>query len=332
MSLLPIILLFIFSPVSVNDIFNVGLFPFLSAVLFSFGKLFCQAIRFKFFTDNFLGYKVSSTSKICSVRIASDFVTNTTPSYVGGEIIRIAWLTKNKVPAGKAAWIATMEIICDVFVGAILAMFAGIFAIYNGANLIGLLIIGVALLVFSFWLLVVIFSAKYNIQLPKFSLKIICKFLSEEKSEKLINSTNSAIADLCNMSKENFKSKHTIKIFLIGVGITFVAFICHGFSFLVLGVLAEPNIGLFDSILATAASTQLGSLPITVGGSGIAELGLWAYISDLNHIPSLDDVLKDTHLDVVISWRIASYHIPLIFMWIILMRVTIDRVGPSQNK
>ncbi|MDW3610920.1 MAG: lysylphosphatidylglycerol synthase transmembrane domain-containing protein [Nitrososphaeraceae archaeon] len=322
-SFLPVILLFIFSPVSVTDIFSVGIAPFLMAVLFSLAKVFLQAYRFKYFVDKFLGYKVSSSFKLISVRIGSEFVTNTTPSYIGGEIVRIAWLTKNKVPAGIAAWITTMEIIADVFVGTILALFAGIIALYNGAILIGTIIILISSFIFGFWLIVVILSAHYNIQLPKVITKLVRRFLSYERSDKIINYTNSAISDLCTMSRENFNSKRTIKIFFVGMVLTFFAFACLGASFLVLGGLIESDLGLYDSILATAASTELGSLPITVGGSGLTEIGLWAYVSGLNNLPSLNEVLKDSHLDVIISWRIASYHIPLMIMWLVLMRLTV---------
>lgn len=324
-SLLPLLFLFIFSPVSVTEIFSVGLVPFIMSIIFSLTKVFLQAFRFKYFVDKFLNYKIASSFKLISVRIGSEFVTNTTPSYIGGEIVRIAWLTKNKVPAGIAAWIATMEIIADVFVGTILALFAGIIALYNGAILIGTIIILISSLIFGFWLIVVIFSAHYNIQLPKFMTKLIKRFLSQERADIIINYTNSAISDLCTMSRENFNSKRTIKIFFVGIVITFLAFGCLGASFLVLGGLVESDLDLYKSILATAASTELGSLPITVGGSGLTELGLWAYVSGLDHLPSINDVLKDSHLDVIISWRIASYHIPLVIMWILLMKLTIDK-------
>ena len=330
-SFLPVILLFIFSPVSVTDIFSVGIAPFLTAVLFSLAKVFLQAYRFKYFVDKFLGYKVSSSLKLISVRIGSEFVTNTTPSYIGGEIVRIAWLTKNKVPAGIAAWITTMEIIADVFVGTILALFAGIIALYNGAILIGTIIILISSFIFGFWLIVVILSAHYNIQLPKVITKLVRRFLSYERSDKIKNNTNSAISVLCTMSRVNFNSKRTIKIFFVGMVLTFFAFVCLGASFLVLGGLIESDLGLYDSILATAASTELGSLPITVGGSGLTEIGLWAYVSGLNNLPSLNEVLKDSHLDVIISWRIASYHIPLMIMWIVLMRLTVIKKITSKT-
>ncbi len=316
---------------SVTEIFSVGLVPFIMSVAFSLTKVFLQAFRFKYFVDKFLDYKIASSFKLISVRIGSEFVTNTTPSYIGGEIVRIAWLTKNKVPAGIAAWIATMEIIADVFVGTILALFAGILALYNGVILIGTIIVLISSLIFGFWLIVVIFSAHYNIQLPKFMTKLIKRFLSPERAETIINYTNSAISDLCTMSRENFNSKRTIKIFFVGIVITFFAFACLGASFLVLGGLVESNLELYKSILATAASTQLGSLPITIGGSGLTELGLWAYVSNLDHLPSINDILEDSHLDVIISWRIASYHIPLVIMWVLLMKLTIDKKITSRK-
>ena len=301
------------------------------AVLFSLAKVFLQAYRFKYFVDKFLEYKVSSSIKLISVRVGSEFVTNTTPSYIGGEIVRIAWLTKHKVPAGIAAWITTMEIIADVFVGTILALFAGIIALYNGAILIGTIIIFISSFIFGFWLIVVILSAYYNIQLPKVITKLVSKFLSQERSDKIIHYTNTAISDLCTMSRNNFNSRRTIKIFFVGMVLTFFAFACLGASFLVLGGLIESDLGLYDSILATAASTELGSLPITVGGSGLTEIGLWAYVSGLNNLPSLNEVLKDSHLDVIISWRIATYHIPLMIMWLVLMRLTVIKKITSKT-
>jgi glycosyltransferase 2 family protein len=72
--------------------------------------------------------------------------------------------------------------------------------------------------------------------------------------------------------------------------------------------------------MATSASTVLSTLPITIGGSGLAELGLWAYISDLNSIPDFDEIINDSQLSVIIVWRIASYHVPLVVMWIALMK------------
>jgi uncharacterized protein (TIRG00374 family) len=321
--------MFFFTPVSPSDVFAVGLIPFIASAACMIIKILLQAIRFKYFISQFIGHPVSSTSKTISARLAGEFVTQTTPSYVGGELLRIAWLTKNGVPAGRAAWVTTMEIIADVFVGTMLAFIAGILAIYRGGGFVGITVILVAIPTFAFWLLLVVFSAKRTIQLPSIALRITKRFVSAEKAERSINSANSALADLCKMSRENFNSPTAIKAFAIGIGITFIAFLFQGLSFMILADSVHSEIGLFDSLMATSASTAIANLPVTIGGSGLAELGIWAYISNLNGIPSFGDVLHDSQLNVIIAWRIASYHVPLVIMWIALMRLATGKISFS---
>ena len=258
--------------------------------------------------------------------MAGEFVTQTTPSYVGGELVRIAWLSKNGVPPGKAAWVTTMEIIADVFVGSVLAFIAGALAIYRGGSVVGLAVILVTIPTLVFWLGLILFSAKRTLRLPSFSQRIVEKFLSKKRAENLINASNTAFADLCNMSREIFNSKKSIGTFAVGIAITVIAFIFQGISFMVLANAIEPRIGLFDSLMATSASTAVANLPITIGGSGLAELGIWAYLANLSGIPNLDDVINDSQLNVIIAWRIASYHVPLVVCWIALMKITVHKV------
>src|ERR687889_694811 len=210
--------------VSPQDVLAIGLVPFLAAAAAAIIKMLLQALRFKYFIRHFLGYDVASTGKTVAARLAGEFVTQTSPSYVGGEFVRIAWLSRNGVAAGKAAWVTTMEIIADVFVGTMLGLVAGAVAIYNGGIFIGVTVIVVVIPTLSFWLLLVIFSAKRNLRLPSFSLKILQKFVAREKAEHLINATNNAITDVCKMSRENFNSRKAVKTFTVGIAITFVAF------------------------------------------------------------------------------------------------------------
>jgi glycosyltransferase 2 family protein len=324
-SLIPFLLLFIFTPVSPADVLSVGALPFLLSVAAVMVRILLQAYRFRYFINHFIGPNISSTLKTMNARIAGEFVTQTTPSFIGGEIVRIAWLTKNGVTAGKAAWVATAEIIADVFVGSILAFIAGGIAIFGGGYFIGILIVLVAVPTFGFWFLVVVLSANRNIQLPKFVLNLITKFLSKERSDRLIKSTNIALGDLCKMSRENFTSLKSVKVLSVGMAITFVAFVFQGISFLVLAQSVGYHVGFFQSFMATSASTALATLPITIGGSGLAELGVWAYITNISTIPHLNDVLNSSQLSVIIAWRIAAYHVPLVIMWIALMRITIGK-------
>ena len=336
-SIVPLILMVFFTHITVNDLLSVGVIPFILSSAAVIGKVLLQAYRFKYFIRKFIGHDVSSLSKTISARLGSEFVSQTTPSYIGGEIVRIAWLTRRGVPAGRAAWITTIEIISDVFVGTILGIVSGVFAILNGGYLIGTIVILLSIPTFTFWFLLMFFSAKRTLKLPKLIEKIIQKILRGERGCNLVMSTNKAIADLCQMSRENFtfSSPVVIRTFAIGIAITVVAFVLQGISFMVLvnsvgnGV---PPINIFDSVMATSASTVLATVPITLGGSGLAEIGIWAYVANVNSIPSLQDIVTDSHLSVIVVWRIASYHVPLVIMWIALMKLTINKDVVSLGK
>lgn len=328
-SVVPFLILFLTTNVSPQDVFAVGLIPFIASVAAGMTKIMLQAYRFKYFIKNFIGYDVSSTGKTISARLAGEFVTQTTPSYVGGEFVRIAWLSKNGVPTGKAAWVTTMEIIADVFVASMLAFIAGGLAIYRGGTVVGIVVILITIPTFGVWLALLLFSAKRNLRLPMFAQRLMERFMAKEKADKFVVSANSAIADLCKMSRENFNSPKAIRTFAIGMAITFVAFVFQGISFMVLANAVESPIGLFDSLMATSASTALANLPITIGGSGLAELGIWAYISNLNGLPDLATIASDSQLNVIIAWRIATYHVPLVVMWIALMKLAVGKVSAT---
>ena len=321
-SVVPLLIMISTTHVSPTDIFAVGVVPFTLSTASVIGKIMLQAFRFDYFVRKFIGNNISSTGKIITARLAGEFVTQTTPSYVGGEIVRIAFLTKNGVLAGNAAWVTTMEIIADVFVGTILAFIAGSVALFSGNDFIGIAVILVAVPTFVFWLLLLVFSAKRTLRLPSFSTKLLQKFIPSRRAEQLVSSANSAIFDLCKMSRQNFNSLWAVKIFSMGLAITFIAFLLQGVSFLILANAVGFRLGLFDSLMATSASTALSTLPITVGGSGLAELGIWAYTSHFTGIPSFVNIVKDSHLSLIVAWRIASYHVPLFIMWVALMKVT----------
>jgi uncharacterized protein (TIRG00374 family) len=316
--------MFLTTRVSPQDIFAVGIVPFVASIVAAVARIMLQAYRFKYFVRKFIGYDVSSTGKTMAARLAGEFVTYTTPSYVGGEFVRIAWLSKNGVPTGKAAWVATMEIIADVFAVTILAFIAGSIAIYRGGTAIGITVLVVALPTFAFWLILILYSAKRNLHVPSF-IERLAKRFAKEKADKYLEQANKALDDLCTMSRENFSSSKVIAPFAVGLGLTFASFLAYGISFMVLADSVGTGIGMFDSLMAVAASNTIANLPITIGGSGLAELGIWAYISNLSSVPDLASIAVDSKLSVIIAWRIATYHVPLAIMWIALMKLAITR-------
>ena len=159
-SIVPFLIMIFFIHISPADIFKVDLIPFIFSSMSIMGKYLLQAVRFKYFIKKFIGHNVVSTGETLCVSLGSQFVTQTTPSYVGGELVRIAWLTKKGVLTGKAAWITTMEIVADVFVGTFLAIMAGAASILHGGYFIGIIVILITIPTFAFWFLLMFFSAR----------------------------------------------------------------------------------------------------------------------------------------------------------------------------
>jgi len=77
-------------------------------------------------------------------------------------------------------------------------------------------------------------------------------------------------------------------------------------------------------VMAVMGANAIGNLPITVGGSGLAEFGIVAYIHNLNpfnfEIPEGSDIW-----DAVIGWRIATYYVPIIFTWLLLVKLALSK-------
>jgi uncharacterized protein (TIRG00374 family) len=82
-------------------------------------------------------------------------------------------------------------------------------------------------------------------------------------------------------------------------------------------ILANINatIGLFESLMAVSSSTAIGTLPISPGGSGLSEVGLGYYLNTFKFDPALFG-------SVIIAWRLASYHVPLIISWVVLVKMS----------
>ena len=91
-------------------------------------------------------------------------------------------------------------------------------------------------------------------------------------------------------------------------------------------------IGAFESIMAVMAANAIGNLPITVGGSGLAEFGIVAYLYNLDPFNLQAGAGTDTLAwDAVIGWRIATYYVPIVITWLLLVKLALSRVSRNQQ-
>jgi uncharacterized protein (TIRG00374 family) len=220
-------------------------------------------------------------------------------------------------------WIAILDIVTEVLAAGLLAMMAGVIALLSGAYVVAAVILGTSIFVTSLWMALFFLSAKRTFQLPKFISKLVIKLL-KEKGENTVQKTNMWMEEVCKMSRENLRTKKSKRVFLNSFGLSIVSWIFYGLSFMIIASGTGYFIDAFDSVMAVMGANAIGNLPITVGGSGLAEFGIVAYINNLNpfsfEIPEGSDIW-----DAVIGWRIATYYVPIAITWILLVKLALSK-------
>jgi len=327
-TLIPILFIALQFDIKIEDVFAIGIFPFVMAVIAMMIKLGLQGIKFAYIAQQYLG-KFDSFWKLTGVRVGSEFIKFTTPMFVGAEFIVIYYLHKKGVSPSKSTWIAIMDIVTEVFAAGLLSIMAGILALMHGAYVVGVIILGTSIFVTTLWMALFFLSSKRIFQLPRVISILVEKF-GKEKGKNLVSKTNSWMEEVCVMSKKNLRTNESKKIFTITFFISLVSWSFYGISFMIIAFGTGYVIGIFDSIMAVMGANAIGNLPITVGGSGLAEFGIVAYLNNQN--PFDLQILEGNAIwNTVIGWRIATYYIPIAVTWILLVKLALSRYSNSDS-
>jgi uncharacterized protein (TIRG00374 family) len=326
-TLIPILFIVLQFDIKIDDVFAIGFFPFVLAVIAMMVKLGLQGIKFAYIAQKYLG-KFDSFWKLTGVRVGSEFIKFTTPMFIGAEFIVIYYLHKKGVSPSKSTWIAIMDIVTEVFAAGLLSIMAGILALMHGAYIVGTIILATSIFVTTLWMVLFFLSSKRIFQLPKVISILVEKF-GKEKGKNLISKTNSWMEEVCVMSKKNLRTSESKKIFTITFFISLVSWSFYGISFMIIAFGTGYVIGIFDSIMAVMGANAIGNLPITVGGSGLAEFGIVAYLNNQNPF-DLQIIEDNTIWNTVIGWRIATYYIPIAITWILLVKLALSRYNKSK--
>ncbi len=321
-SIVPFIIIAIQFKVTPEDIFAVGLIPFIAAFAAMMCKLFLQGVKFHYIINKFHG-SLESLWRTIFVRIGSEFVTLTTPMFVGGEVVRIYWMNKRGVTTAKASWIGIFEIVTEVLAAGLLSITAGVFAILNGYVAIGVTVLACATPIVGMWAGLFFLTAKRTFQVPKSLANFIVK-IRKEKGQHYLNKTNQWMDDICAMSRENLHAREAKKAFSVSLLISLASWLVFGLSFMLISMGTENTIHAMESIFAVMAGNAIGNLPITVGGSGLTEFGVWAYLNHLSDF-KLELPQNSVEWDTIIAWRIATYQMPIPIAWFLLMKMALRK-------
>jgi uncharacterized protein (TIRG00374 family) len=326
-TLIPILIIAIQFNIKFEDVLEIGFLPFIAAVITMMIKLGIQGIKFAYIAHKYLG-KFDSFWKLSGVRIGSEFVKFTTPMFVGAEFIIIYYLHKKGVSPSKSTWIAIMDIVTEVFAGGLLSIMAGILALLHGAYVVGAIVLGISIIVTSLWMILFFLSSKRTFQVPKILVSLTKRF-GKDKGDKYIEQTNSWMAEVCIMSRKNLKTAESKKIFTISFLFSLASWSFYGISFMIIAMGTGYMIDIFDSIMAVMGANAIGNLPITLGGSGLAEFGIVAYLNNLD--PFNFDIPKGAVAwDAVIGWRIATYYVPIMITWLLLVKLALSKISKAK--
>jgi len=328
-TLIPIILIAIQFDIKIEDILAIGVFPFVGAIVAMMIKLGLQGIKFAYITRKYLG-NTDSFLKLVGVRVGSEFIKFTTPMFIGAEFVVIYYLKKKGIELSKATWIALVDIVTEVLAAGLLSMLAGIIALLNGAYVVGIVILATSISITTLWMVMFFLSSKHTFQVPNVLEKLVTK-LGKEKGTKIINQTNDWMEETCTMIRENIKTPESKKIFTVSFLLSLVSWSFYGISFMIIAMGTGYIISIFDSIMAVMGANAIGNLPITIGGSGLAEFGIVAYLNNLN---PFDFSITEGILawDAVIGWRIATYYVPIAITWLLLVKLALSKIPKTQNK
>ncbi|MDA8720320.1 flippase-like domain-containing protein [Nitrosopumilus sp.] len=328
-TLIPIILIAIQFDIKIEDILAIGVFPFVGAIVAMMIKLGLQGIKFAYITRKYLG-NTDSFLKLVGVRMGSEFIKFTTPMFIGAEFVVIYYLKKKGIELSKATWIALVDIVTEVLAAGLLSMLAGIIALLNGAYVVGIVILATSISITTLWMVMFFLSSKHTFQVPNVLETLVTK-LGKEKGTKIINQTNDWMEETCTMIRENIKTPESKKIFTVSFLLSIVSWSFYGISFMIIAMGTGYIISIFDSIMAVMGANAIGNLPITIGGSGLAEFGIVAYLNNLN---PFDFSITEGILawDAVIGWRIATYYVPIAITWLLLVKLALSKIPKTQNK
>lgn len=324
-SIIPFLIIAFTFNISLANILAVGMIPFAVAAFAMACKLFTQGLKFNYLVRKLVG-PVDVHWRTISVRIGSEFVTSTTPSFVGGELVRIMWLNKKGIPVGKASYVTIVEIVTEVLVSGILAITAAAFSFAYGAYAVGIAILAVSLPVTGIWSTLFFLSSKRTFQVPTWIYNIATR-IGKERSLKYLEKTNLWMKEICEMSRETRHNQQIKKAFAVSMIISAFTWSFYGISFMMIANGAGYVIDFFHSLMATMAANAIGNLPITIGGSGLTEFTIWAYLGHLNTL-TYEAAKNSMQWNIIIAWRIATYHVGLVISWLFLMKI----VYPSIKK
>jgi uncharacterized protein (TIRG00374 family) len=304
-----VIAISILSGVRFSDLVELGYLTFGLAAIASISRLLVQILRFRVITLGLAGNPRPNLSGLALTRVASEFVSLSTPATSMGVFIRTAWLKGKGIDGGRALSIGYFEVLIEIYVGAGLAFFAAFYALTRGAVAIGSTIMVVATVLIVGYTVIFIIPALKGIKVPRLLFTISRYLIGGPRADDLY--LRAVVGSLnFSLSARAIVSREALPVVVKTVILTIVEdFLAGAALWLVLNA-AGPKIDLVYATLAAYGVVAIAQIPVTIGGAGITELTMKSYLTT---------VYGSSSWAPIVLWRIATYQVLLAVTGIVFL-------------
>ncbi len=296
----------------ITSLFNIPLSTLLSIppslLLLSIGlclaRLLAQGVRFHLLVQR-LSATPMSIGEAFMIRSVSEFFALTTIPFMADEAVRAWILTEKGENPIVALWIAFIELILDVLVAAPIALLAGVAAMSHGAISVAIVLIVIPALQLIVVTSLIMQPRRHGLELLRRMTSLLERrlpvFGRVLNMLKQPGSDSPGFLEQLNFSRGKTISAGllaaTVAVMLIPAVTLYAVFSNH------------TAIGFIDAIYAFHAGNTLGVLPVTVGGAGLTEAGVYLFSSR---------VLRVYSWIAVVLWRILTYYLTLLVSGVML--------------
>ena len=309
-----LVLFFTVDTDTLNYLEQINPFWFFLALLVNISTWLIWGFQIKILANAF-GSKISLLSAT-KIVVSSLLFALITPSNVGGDPARIHLLKKNGMKLGDATAVVVGERVLGIIFFMILILLA-VFLLPDGLldNNEHIRWIFSLILVFFAFLFLIFFYFLFWVESAKKIINRIAKIIQKKEAEKSLIKSLSLIINDFSKSTKLLLSKN--KLLLL------VSFFCTAFnwflfflipSLLLVGIGQDPI--WLTSMLLQVILTLISLLPITPGGTGIAEVGfvsLYSPFVSLSLIPI-----------IMIGWRVITFYSAVLVSGLINLKMLKD--------
>lgn len=276
-------------------------------ILLALVRVLAQGLRFYVLVRRYASIRLG-LGKAVLIRTISEFFALTTVPFIADEAVRVVLLREMGERVSTAIWIAVSELVMDVFFGGTVACLAGLLAFHSGSHALGATILLISAFQLSAVLTLIRIATHRENALAAATLRLVRR---NALTRKIFSRTIGQLFSEGPLTGASlFRDKSTLVLLapLTAVVMTVPALTLYVIS---------PETGVLGSLLAFHAGSSIGVIPITVGGSGLTEAGVFLYA---------EGVLGVGSWAKVIVWRIATYYLTLLMTG---MSLLVYSLGPS---